>query len=100
MITPSRWMGRSVEGISDDWIDKMLKRHDIKEMVDFENSDVCFPSLSQPIMGGVNYFHIEKNYDGLCHYTFVNKKNEFNRSNYHYFSLLLQLSLMVSTISY
>lgn len=76
MITPARWMNRSAEGISDEWIDNMLNRHDMKEMVDFEDSDACFPSLAQPIKGGVCYYHIENGYNGMCHYTFVSKDGE------------------------
>ena len=54
MIVPSRWMTRSAEGISDDWIDNMLSRHDIKQFYDYETSLLCFPNLD--IMGGVGYF--------------------------------------------
>lgn len=74
MITPSRWMTRSTEGIKDEWIDTMLKSNHFKIIHDFEDSSDCFPGVS--IMGGVNYFLWERNYHGKCHYYFHKSGNK------------------------
>ncbi|MDO4409704.1 MAG: Eco57I restriction-modification methylase domain-containing protein [Akkermansia sp.] len=66
MITPSRWMTRSVEGISDEWLDTMINDHSIKKLHDFVNSVDCFPGVD--IKGGVSYFLRDKLYNGKCHY--------------------------------
>ena len=68
MITPSRWMTKTSQGIPEDWIDGLLKSNHFKEIHDFENSIDCFPGVS--IMGGVNYFLYEKDYIGKCRYVF------------------------------
>lgn len=70
MITPSRWMTRSVEGIPPEWIDDMLKSTKFKVIHDFESSKECFPNLAQPIEGGVNYFLWDSNYNGKCEYNY------------------------------
>lgn len=70
MITPSRWMTRSVEGISPAWIDDMLNSKKFKVIHDFESSKECFPNLSQPIKGGVNYFLWDSEYNGKCNYSY------------------------------
>ena len=74
MITPSRWMTRTAQGIPDSWVDKMLNDHRLKEMHDFEDSKACFPNVS--IMGGVNFFLWDSNFHGPCHYTFYPEKME------------------------
>jgi hypothetical protein len=66
MITPSRWMTRSVEGIPDAWIDKMLSDNKIRILHDFLNEKECFPGVS--IEGGVSYFLWDKGYQGKCKY--------------------------------
>lgn len=66
MIVPSRWMTRSVEGISDEWIDGMLLDSKIQEIHDFTDASLCFPGVS--IEGGVNYFHWNKFYNNQCNY--------------------------------
>ena len=68
MITPSRWMTKTSQGIPEEWIDGLLKSKHFKEVHDFENSTDCFPGVS--IMGGVNYFLYEKDYIGKCRYVF------------------------------
>ena len=42
MITPSRWMTRSTEGIPDKWVDDMLNSNKIRIMHDFQNSNDIF----------------------------------------------------------
>lgn len=66
MIIPSRWMTRSTEGVSDDWIDNMLKDKQIKILHDFLDAKICFPGVE--IKGGVCYFLWENGYQGKCNY--------------------------------
>lgn len=66
MITPSRWMTKSSEGIPIEWIDNMLSCNKIKIMHDFLDSKNCFPGVD--ITGGVNYFLWENSYFGKCEY--------------------------------
>ena len=77
MITPSRWMTRSTEGISDEWIDEMLGENKFITIHDFETSEECFPGVD--IMGGVNYFLWAKDYYGECEYFFHDINNELKR---------------------
>lgn len=72
MITPSRWMTRSTEGISDEWITEMLNDNRIQIMHDFLDAGDVFPGVD--IKGGVNYFLWNKNYNGKCHYFLHNGK--------------------------
>lgn len=68
MITPSRWMTRTSQGIPDEWVDNMLKSNKFSVIHDFENSSDCFPGVE--IKGGVNYFLWERDYKGTCKYFF------------------------------
>lgn len=54
MITPSRWMTKTAQGIPEKWIDEMLHCNKFKIIHDFENASDCFPGVN--VMGGVNYF--------------------------------------------
>ena len=67
MIIPARWYsgGRGL----DDFRDKMLNNKKIKCIVDFPNSNDCFPGVD--IAGGICYFIIDKNHFGKCN--FINK---------------------------
>ena len=75
MITPSRWMTRSTEGISDEWVDNMLSDTRIRIIHDFIDSALCFPGVD--IMGGVNYFLWERDNPGLCSYNLHIEKDSF-----------------------
>ncbi|MBR5555236.1 Eco57I restriction-modification methylase domain-containing protein [bacterium] len=66
MIIPSRWMTRSVEGISDAWIDEMLNCNKIEILHDYLNAGDCFPGVE--IKGGVCYFLYNKDYNDKCNY--------------------------------
>lgn len=68
MITPSRWMTNSADGISEDWTKKMISSKKIKYMHDYENGDVLFRNVG--IAGGVSYFLWENAYDGECDYNY------------------------------
>ena len=62
MIVPSRWFatGRGL----DKFRNFMLNSRELKIIVDFQNSQECFPNVK--IGGGVNYFLWEKCYKGDC----------------------------------
>jgi site-specific DNA-methyltransferase (adenine-specific) len=64
-IVPSRWFSGG-KGL-DSFRRMMLDRTDIKLIKHFENSDKVFGN-NVDIKGGVNYFLIDKNYNGLCNY--------------------------------
>lgn len=66
MISPSRWMTRSTEGIPEEWIDNMLNDNHIMIMHDYLDAEQCFPGVE--IKGGVNYFLWGKDYSDKCHY--------------------------------
>ena len=66
MITPSRWMTKIGQGISDLWVDEMIGCNHFVEIHDFPDSTDCFAGVD--IMGGVNYFHYAKDHDGKCDY--------------------------------
>lgn len=69
MITPSRWMTKTAQGIPDSWIEAMLKSNKFSIIHDYENASDCFPGVS--IKGGVNYFLWERDYNGKCKYYFL-----------------------------
>ena len=73
MITPSRWMTKTAQGISDLWVDSTLKSNKFREIHDFENAFECFPGVD--IKGGVNYFLWDNSYNGKCHYYFHRSQN-------------------------
>lgn len=61
-IIPSRWFAGGM-GLNQ-FRDEMLNDQHIKSIVDFPDSDDCFPGVS--IEGGVMYFIWDKNYSGDC----------------------------------
>ena len=67
MITPSRWFAGG-KGL-DDFRKEMLQDSNMRKLVDYANSADCFPSID--IAGGVNYFLIDGQYDGLCEITSI-----------------------------
>lgn len=81
MITPSRWMTRSTEGISDEWVDTILNDNHIMIMHDFLDAALCFPGVE--IKGGVNYFLWSKNKIDKCHY-YLHTTNNDVIENYDY----------------
>ena len=68
MIIESRWMTKSTEGISEEWVDKMIDDHRIRVLHDYLTSNECFPNLGNPIKGGVCYFLWDRQYNGNCDY--------------------------------
>ena len=67
LITPSRWMTRVGQGITDAWVDKMLQGNHFIKMHDYLDATECFENVE--IKGGVNYFLLNPNYTGECNYT-------------------------------
>ena len=74
MITPSRWLTKTSQGIPEEWVDDMLQQNKFKIIHDFEDAGDCFPGVE--IKGGVNYFLWEKSYEGKCAYYFHYAGNE------------------------
>lgn len=74
MITPSRWMTKTAQGIPDAWVDAVLASNGFKVIHDYENASECFPGVE--IKGGVNYFLFEKDYNGQCEYYFHSSDGE------------------------
>ena len=78
MITPSRWFagGRGL----DEYREEMLNDNRIEKIVDYADSQDCFPAVI--ISGGVSYFLWNREYKGKC--TVVNiakeKRSETQRS--------------------
>ena len=66
MITPSRWMTRQGQGISDEWVDKMLSGNHFITIHDYPDATDCFAGVE--IKGGVNYFLYSNSHVGVCNY--------------------------------
>lgn len=82
MITPSRWMTKTAQGIPEAWVDAALKSNKFRIIHDFENASECFPGVE--IKGGVNYFLWDKDYYGKCSYNFHQVQNEKVLERYDY----------------
>jgi site-specific DNA-methyltransferase (adenine-specific) len=83
MITPSRWMTRSVEGISAQWLDDMIGDKRIREMRDYLDAGDIFTGT--PPKGGVSFFLWDRDYQGQCIYTlyrFAGDANPTKRFDY------------------
>lgn len=74
MITPSRWMTKTAQGIPEEWVDAMIKDNHFEVMHDFPDASDCFPGVE--IKGGVNYFLWSRDYQGKCHYFFHNPNSD------------------------
>lgn len=66
LITPSRWMTKTGQGISDSWVDSQLTSNGYLKIHDFIDSKECFESVD--IKGGVNYFLYSSMVKGDCDY--------------------------------
>lgn len=82
MITPSRWMTKTSQGIPEEWVDSTLSSNKFLNIHDYEDSKDCFPGVS--IMGGVSYFIWERDYNGKCSYFFHSSGNKNILSRYDY----------------
>ena len=77
MITPSRWMTKTAQGIPEAWVDAAISSNRFKTIHDYENASECFPGVE--IKGGVNYFLYENNYEGKCDYYFHSANGDIIR---------------------
>ncbi|MBQ8767252.1 MAG: Eco57I restriction-modification methylase domain-containing protein [Clostridia bacterium] len=82
MITPSRWMTKTAQGIPEAWVDAALQSNKFKIIHDFENASECFPGVL--IKGGVNYFLWDKDYTGKCSYYFHQAQDKKVLERYDY----------------
>lgn len=80
MITPSRWMTKAGQGISDAWVDGMLKGNHFVEIHDFLDANECFAGVE--IKGGVSYFLYQPLYKGKCKYVLHNDGKKSMRYDY------------------
>ena len=78
MIMPARWMTKSVEGISDKWVDDMINSNKFEILHDYLNSSDCFPAVD--IKGGICYFLYNNEYNDKCsYYLHENDKCNFRK---------------------
>ena len=82
MITPSRWMTKTAQGIPEEWVDGMLKLKNFRLINDYEDASCCFPN--NEIKGGVSYFLWDRDYNGPCHYIYHDskEKKEYTRDDF------------------
>lgn len=82
MIMPSRWMNKSVEGISDSWVDEKLACNKFMVMHDYLSAAECFPNVE--IKGGICYYLMSNKYSGKCKYYLHDLKNDGNSFRYEF----------------
>ena len=82
MITPSRWMTKTAQGISESWVDSMLQSNKFRVIHDYEDASECFPGVE--LKGGVNYFLWDREYAGKCNYYFHSSLDKTVLSRYDY----------------
>ena len=86
MITPSRWMTKTAQGISEEWVDKMLSDKRIQIVHDYQEAKDCFPNVN--IMGGVSYFLWNREYNGKCKYNYHYSGNKQIDERFDYLNTL------------
>jgi site-specific DNA-methyltransferase (adenine-specific) len=91
-IVPSRWFSGG-KGL-DKFREMMLNRKDIAYITHYDDACKIFGN-SVDIKGGVNYFLIDKNYDGLCNYNGSNiQLNKYYiMVDSKYYNIIEQLSI-------
>ena len=72
MIIPSRWFGGG-KGLND-FRAEMLAEKRIRELVDYENANDCFPGVD--LAGGVCYFLWDRDHQGQCRVKSIVNGNE------------------------
>ena len=97
-IVPSRWFGGG-KGL-DKFREMMLKKTDIVYIKHYDDATIIFGNTVS-IEGGVNYFLIDKEYNGLCNYNGNNiQLNKFdiivNSKYYNIITSILQYENMSS----
>ena len=90
-IVPSRWFAGG-KGL-DKFREMMLKRKDIVYIIHYDDACKIFGNGVE-IKGGVNYFLIDKSYDGLCNYNGSNVQlNKFDvMVDSKYYSIIEKIS--------
>lgn len=86
MITPSRWMTKTTEGIPSEWVDRMLDNNKIEVIHDFPDAADCFPGVS--IMGGVSFFKWSRDYNGKTNYVYHYPGNDITETRVDYLNAL------------
>ena len=74
LITPSRWMTKTGQGIDENWVDKMINSNHFITIHDFYDALLCFPNVE--IKGGVNYFLLGSEYSGQCKFYMHTAKSQ------------------------
>lgn len=82
VITPSRWMTKTAQGISDAWVESMIRCNHIEVLHDFPNEKDCFPGVE--IKGGVSYFLWNRDYIGKCKYFYHNYDSHVVQTRFDY----------------
>ena len=67
LITPSRWMTKTGQGVSDEWVDSVIKGNHFICINDYYDALDVFNGVE--IKGGINYFLYGNDYVGMCRYT-------------------------------
>lgn len=95
MIIPSRWFAGG-KGL-DDFRKEMINDKRIKNIVDFENANDCFPGVD--IAGGICYFLWEKDYQGDCEFAnYVNGNQKLSKRPLNEFPTIIRNSSAVPII--
>ncbi len=66
LIAPSRWLTKTGQGVSNDWVESLLNSNQFHLIHDYLDASECFQNVE--IKGGVNYFLLSPVYNGTCHY--------------------------------
>lgn len=82
VITPSRWMTKTAQGISDSWVESMITCNHIEILHDYPNANDCFPGVE--IKGGVSYFLWNREYTGKCKYYYHTHDNYIIQERFDY----------------
>ena len=78
MITPSRWMTKTGQGIRNEWVDKMINCNHFLSLFDFVDATDCFPGVE--IKGGISYFLFKEDYTGPCRYVLRREGKEYEKT--------------------
>lgn len=78
LITPSRWMTKTGQGINERWVDKMINSNHFITIHDFYDALMCFPNVE--IKGGINYSLLSPTYNGPCNFV-IHSPNSVNTIN-------------------
>lgn len=78
LITPSRWMTKTGQGINEKWVDDMINSNHFITIHDFYDALMCFPNVE--IKGGINYSLLSPKYNGPCNFV-IHNPNSINTIN-------------------